>query len=621
LIRAVRLATLAIFLLAAGSNVQAQGIAGGEARAPVYDEQNRPITAGGFDPAAPVLFADITASTGLEAFRHRSGYLEKKYILDTMAGGLALLDYNQDGWLDVYLVNGSVYAALKGEQEHLVSRLFKNNGDGTFTDVTFEAGVPNLQWGFGVVIGDFNRDGWPDIYVSNYGPNRLYQNNGDGTFTDVAEAAGVALADYWTTGATFGDYDRDGHLDLFVCGYARFNPDSPPRPGLDIAPNYCQFRGVDVMCGPRGLKGERDFLFRNNGDGTFSEVAEKAGVQDKAGYYGFSAAWVDVNDDGWVDLIVANDSNPNYLYLNNKDGTFEDASFISGFALNQDGREQAGMGIAIGDHNDDSTIDIYVTHFSDDYSTLYVNQGDTFFVDLSYEAGLGDDTIPFVSWGTAFLDYDNDGFQDLFLANGHVYPDVDQNHWGTTWAQRPLLFRNLAGSRFQLAPAAPGSGLAAVVVGRGAVFGDLDNDGRTDVVINCMDSSPKVLRNVTENKNNWVTLKLVSTKSAPDGVGATLFLTAGGRRQRRDVFTGASFMSHSDTRAHFGLGAEDQIEELEIRWPGGDRQILRNLPVNQFIEIREMTPEYTTSRPKGWKPTAHSEAAVPSAAPADGIVR
>jgi len=576
------------FPLQAGIPAQEGGTAGGERHAVRLDRENRPITAGGLDQDAPIIFEDISSSTGLDRFRHQAGYPEKRYIIGTKSGGAALLDYDRDGWLDVYLLSGSPFEALFGRQPHGVSRLFRNNRDGTFTDVTEKSGVPNRQWAFGVVAADFDRDGWVDLYVSNYGTNRLYHNNHDGTFTDVAEEAGVALSEYMTTGASFGDYNHDGLLDLFVCGYAEFDPKSPPRPGVDIPVNYCRFRGQPVMCGPRGLTGTRDFLFENDGDGTFTERAEAAGVNDKPGYYGFSPVWVDVNDDGWVDLVVANDSTPNYLYINRQDGTFEDISYISGFALNQDGRSQAGMGLAVGDYNLDGRVDFCVAHFSDDYNTLYENQGDDFFIDVTYEVGLGDEAIPFVSWGIAFLDYDNDGYQDLFYSNGHVYPSVDRFKWGTSWAQRPLLFRNLQGKRFQVVPAAPGSGLAVTVTGRGAAFGDLDNDGRIDVVMNCVDSSPKVLRNVARSENNWVTLRLVGgPRTPPQGIGATLFLEAGGKRQRRDVYTGGSFASNSDTRIHFGLGQAAQIDKLEILWPGGVKQVLTDLPVNRFLEIRE----------------------------------
>ncbi|MBI3485230.1 MAG: CRTAC1 family protein [Acidobacteria bacterium] len=554
------------------------------------DALKRPITAGGFVDGAPVVFQDVTKEAGLAGWRNRSGALQKSYIIEVATGGVALFDYDNDGWLDIYLVNGSTLDVLRGKEQPPRAALFHNNRDGTFTDVTTKAGVANERWGFGATVGDYNNDGWADLYVTNFGKNRLYRNNGDGTFTDVAEQAGVAVsgaANIWTTAAAFGDYDRDGRLDLFVAGYVKWDIDNLPTPGSAVvAGNYCEYRGQLVMCGPRGLAGERDFLFHNNGDGTFTEVAEKAGVSDPKGYYGFAATWADVNDDGWLDLLVANDSTPNFLYLNRHDGTFEDASYPSGFALNENGREQASMGIAVGDYNHDGRLDVYVTNFSDDYNTLYRNEGDANFTDLTFQVGLGEQTIPFLGWGTMFLDYDNDGHPDLFVANGHVYPEVDRNDWGTTWKQRPLLFRNLNGERFELAPAATGSGLAVLASARGAAAGDLDNDGRVDVVLNNLDGPPTVLRNVTPSKNNWVSLKLAgSGKSPRDASGATVFLTAGGIRQRGEVLSGSSFCSQNDLRVHFGLGTATQVDALEIRWPDGDQESVKLPGINRIVTI------------------------------------
>jgi hypothetical protein len=551
---------------------QQGGMSTGVAHAAVKDAQSRPITAGGFVDGAPVVFADITKAAGLDKFQHRMGTSEKKTILETPGSGVALLDYDNDGWLDIYLLNGSTFDALKGKPAP-AAMLFHNDHDGKFTDVTAKAGVANERWGFGVTVGDYDNDGWPDIYVSNFGKNRLYHNNHDGTFTDVAEHAGVTLGG-WSTGATWGDYDHDGLLDLFVPGYVKFDPEKPPMAGSGgIPPGFCQFRGVNVMCGPRGLPGEGDHLFHNNGGGTFTDVSTKAGVADSRGYYGLSAVFVVVDDDGWLDLAVANDSVPNYLYRNKHDGTFADLSYLSGFALSDDGREQASMGIAVADYNHDGRVDLSVTNFSDDYDTLYRNDGDATFTDVSAQAGIANPTIPFLGWGTGFLDYDNDGWPDLFFANGHVYPGVDKEEWGTTWAQRPLLFRNLDGKKFSEVPPATGSGLAAVVTARGATFGDLFNDGHIDVVMNNMDGTPTLLRNIVKNGNHWLGLKLIGGGGSPrDAIGAKVFVSSGGVKQRADVFSGGSYASSSDLRVHFGLGAATKVESLEIQWPSGQKQ-------------------------------------------------
>ena len=567
---------------------QIGGMSTGAARAPVKDALSRPITAGGFVDGAPVIFTDITHAAGLDKFHHIMGTPEKKTILETPGSGVALIDYDNDGWLDIYFVNGSTFPALKGSAKPPRAMLYHNNHDGTFTDVTDKAGVANERWGFAATVGDYDNDGWPDIYVSNFGKNRLYHNNHDGTFTDLAEKAGVALGG-WSTGATWGDYDRDGLLDLFVPGYVKFDPDNPAIPGKNgLPPGFCQFRGVEVMCGPRGLAGEPDHLFHNNGDGTFTDVSVKAGVADARGYYGLSSVFVDVDDDGWLDLVVANDSVPKYLYRNKHDGTFEDFSYLSGFALSDDGREQAAMGIAVGDYNRDGKVDFCITNFSDDYDTLYRNEGDATFTDVSYRAGIGNVTIPFLGWGIGFIDYDNDGLLDLFIANGHVYPGVDQRDWGTTWKQRTLLFRNFNGSKFEEVPPATGSGLATVISARGAAFGDLFNDGHLDVVLNNMDSTPTLLRDVVKNANHWVGLKLVGGSGSPkDAIGAKVFLTIANVRQRADVFSGGSYSSSSDQRAHFGLGQAAKIDKLEIWWPSGKKEVLTLPSVDRIFTVIE----------------------------------
>jgi hypothetical protein len=564
------------------------GVSTGVAHAPVKDAQSRPITAGGFVDGAPVVFVDITKQAGLDKFHHFSGNQDKSTIIDAPGSGVALLDYDNDGWLDVYLLNGSTIEAIKGKQPAPRAMLFHNNHDGTFTDVTDRAGVANERWGFGVAVGDFDNDGWPDIYVANGGKNRLYHNDHDGTFTDVAEKAGVALGG-WSTGPTWGDYDHDGLLDLFVPGYIKFDADHPPIAGKGgIPPGACQFRGLDVFCGPKGLPGEGDHLFHNNGYGTFTDVSLKAGVSDKYGFYGFASVFIDLDDDGWLDLVVANDSTPNFLYRNRHDGTFEDLSYMSGFAVSGDGREQASMGIAVGDYNRDGRLDFYLTSFSDDYNALYRNDGETSFSDVSYEAGLASPTIPFLGWGTGFLDFDNDGLLDLLVANGHVYPMIDKQDWGTTYAQRPQLFRNLDGKRFQEVPPASASGLAQVFPTRGAAFGDLFNDGHIDVVLNNIDSTPAVLRNIFKNDHHWIELKLIAgPKSSRDAIGAKVFLTVNGARQRADVFSGGSYASSSDQRLHFGLGAATKIEKLEIYWPSGTKQDIASASIDSINVITE----------------------------------
>ena len=564
------------------------GVVTGGVYAPVKDAENRPITAGGFVDGAPVVFVDVTKEAGLDKFHHRSGTPEKRTIIEAPGSGVALLDYDNDGWLDIYLLNGSTFRALKGEEPAPRAMLLHNNHDGTFTDVTDKAGVANERWGFGVAVGDYDNDGWPDIYVSNFGKNRLYHNNHDGTFTDVAEKAGVALGG-WSTGPAWGDYDHDGLLDLFVPGYVKFDPDHPPIAGQRPIPaDVCNFRGVDVFCGPLGLAGEQDHLFHNNGDGTFTDVSVNAGVSDPYAAYGFQGMFVDVDDDGWVDLVVANDSVPNFLYRNRHDGTFEDVSLISGFALTEEGRPQASMGIAAGDYNRDGKVDLYVTTFSDDYKCLRRNDGGGNFTDVTFRADVGKPTIPFLSWGTGFLDFDNDGLLDIFVASGHVYPIVDQMDWGTTYAQRPLLFRNLDGNKFEEVPPATGSALAHPVTARGAAFGDLFNDGRIDVVLNNMDSTPEMLKNVYKTTNHYLQFKLVGGPRSPrDATGATVFLTAGGVRQRADVISGGSYGSSNDPRVHFGLGAGTKIENLEIRWPSGAKEVIPVPAVDRTYTITE----------------------------------
>jgi enediyne biosynthesis protein E4 len=546
------------------------GIASAGVFAPVYDEQHRPITAGGFVDKGVVVFEDATKAAGLSSWQHEMGTLQKKYILETDGSGVGLIDFDNDGWLDIYLVNGSTYDALSGKRTPPHAALFHNNRDGTFSDVAAKAGVANDRWGFGVAIADYNNDGWPDIFVANFGHNRLYRNNHDGTFTDVAQEAGVTLGN-WSDGAAWGDYDGDGRLDLFVSGYVHYDlKNQPDSQSGSASTANCQMRGVPVMCGPRGLPGEPDHLFHNNGDGTFTDVSKMAGVSDPDAFYGFTAIFVDINNDNKVDLLVANDSERNFLYINKGDGTFEDQSLISGFAYDFDGREIASMGLAAGDYMNNGLIDILDTDFSDDYKALYRNDGGGNFTDVAREAGIARVAVPFVGWADGLIDYDNDGWKDIMMINGHVYPQVDEHNWGTTYAQRPLLFRNDHHGKFDYVPPVKGSGLASLTPGRGAAFGDLFNDGRIDVVINPADGPPILLKNVAADRHHWVELKLVGGPKSPrDAVGTTVYLTASGIRQREDVMSGGSFISSNDQRPHFGLGDATDAGNAEIHWPSG----------------------------------------------------
>ncbi len=582
------------------------GVSTGTPQAAVLDSEQRPITAGGFVKDGPVVFKDISDASGLTRWHHTMGTPQKKYILETTGSGVALLDYDNDGWMDIYLVNGSTYAAEAGKAAAPHAALFHNNHDGTFTDVTATAGVANDRWGFGAAVADYDNDGWPDIYVTNFGKNRLYHNNHNGTFTDVAEHAGVMLGN-WSTGATWGDYDGDGRLDLFVPGYVHYNLAQQPGDNSGgVALSFCEFRGVQVMCGPHGLPGEADHLFHNNGDGTFTDVSEKAGVSDAKGrYYGLASLFIDVNNDGKPDLLVADDSTPNYLYLNKGDGTFEDASFASGYALNDQGRETASMGIASGDFTHSGDIDIYNTTFSDDYKPLYRNDGDANFTDVSYAMGIAGVTVPFLGWGTGFLDYDNDGWLDLLESNGHVYPQVDHAEWGTSFQQRPLLFHNDHG-KLSLVPPTEGTSLAKLGAGRGMAIGDIFNDGHLDAVINNLDSTPSFLRNVTANSNHWFGLKLVGGPKSPrDAVGATVLVTAGGFVQRGDVTSGGSYSSTSDPRLHFGLGMATAPGRVEILWPSGLREEIPPPPVDKITTIVEGKGTPVSSKLAGASTSVH----------------
>jgi enediyne biosynthesis protein E4 len=542
-------------------------------------------TTGITDPNAPVVFAEVT--TALANFHHRSGGAAKDYIFDTPSGGVAIFDYDGDGRPDIYLLNGSTLAALQGKEKPPRAALFHNLGNWKFEDVTDKAGVANERWGMGVAVGDYDNDGHPDMYVTNFGVSRLYHNNGNGTFTDVADKLNVARRG-WSTGASWGDYDGDGRLDLFVPGYVAVDLNKlPPSPSETSGQNFCQFRGVPVMCGPRGLPGEGDTLYHQKPDGTFEDVSVKAGVSDPQKYYGFSSAFVHVDDDKLLDLIVVNDSTPKQLYINKGNGTFEEIGYPSGIALNENGREQAGMGLAIGDYDNDGRIDFHITNFSDDSNVLYHNDGDTNFTDVTFQAGLGEVSIPFLGWGTSFVDYDNDGWLDLFVVNGHVYPQVDAHQWGTSYAQQALLFRNVNG-KFARIGAPPGNALANAWPGRGLAVGDLDGDGRLDLVINNLDSTPVVLRNVAASTGHWLGLRLIG-KAPRDAIGSVAYLTTGKLRQRQDVVSGAVYCSQNDMTLHFGLGAATKVDKLEIQWADGASELFAVAAVDKIITITEGT--------------------------------
>jgi hypothetical protein len=541
-----------------------------------------------FSANGVVTFTDVAASAGLRDVIV-SGGPKKNYVLEVNGSGVCWLDYNNDGWMDLYLVNGATMRQIQGkERATATNHLYKNNRDGTFTDVTASAGVPGKGWGFGCAVADYDNDGHADLVVTNFGPNILYRNRGDGTFSDETAKAGVAGGSIWHAGPAFGDYDGDGFVDLFVPGYLDFDIANPEL-------RNCEYAGIAVhACGPLGYKGAPDALYRNNGDGTFTEVTEKAGVADRRLFFGFQAVFEDFDNDGRPDIFVANDSNPNYLYLNKGNGTFEEMGVPAGVAYSADGKEMSSMGVAVGDYDGDGWMDIFVTTFANDNYVLFHNDGGGVFTDVSYPSGIGEPTIPYLGWATAFLDYDNDGRVDLFVANGHVYPEVEGAS-REKYRQPLQLFRNLAGGRFAEVSKAVGFASIPPQSARGGAYSDYDNDGDLDFVVSIMDGKPQLLRNNGGNRGHWITLKLTGTKSNRMAIGARVKLVAGDTTQYASVRAGGSYLSSNDPRVHFGLGAATTVR-AEILWPSGVTQVVERIKENQHIVISE--PAVSVAHPK-----------------------
>jgi hypothetical protein len=535
-----------------------------------------------------VEFVDVARRAGLNAQTIFGGVKKNKYLLETTGCGVAFYDYDNDGWLDIFLVNGWRLEGFPKGQEP-VCHLFKNNRDGTFTDVTLKAGLVRSGWGQGVCIGDYDNDGYEDLFITYYGKNALYHNNGDGTFTDVTDKAGVGgKGTRWNTGCAFVDYDRDGRLDLFVANYIDLDLKTAPVP--ESGP--CLYKGVMVACGPPGLQGGKNILYHNNGDGTFTDVSEPAGITKANGTYGLGVLIADFNNDGWPDIYVANDSTASTLYQNLKNGKFEDVAIASGAALSPDGKPQAGMGVSAGDFDHDGNLDIVKSNFAGDTHSLYRNQGDGNFEDATFASGLGVNT-KYLGWGCGFFDMDNDGWLDVLICNGHVYPEVEQLKTEAAYAQRKLLYRNLRNGRFEDVSFKAGPGISTPAPARGCAFGDFDNDGDLDIVVNTVNDYPQLIRCDSATRNNWIKVRTIGTKSNRSGIGARIRCvsrsaeSANSLEQIDEVRSGGSYFSQNDLRVHFGLGKAEKVDLIEIRWPSGQIDTIKNVAANRVIYVKE----------------------------------
>jgi hypothetical protein len=543
-----------------------------------------------------VHFIDVAQSAGLTVPNVWGGVEHKRSIVETKGSGVAFFDYDHDGWLDIYITNGTRLDTLWPAGKAPTSHLYKNNRDGTFTDVTEHSGLGLTGWQTGVCIGDYDNDGWDDLFCNFLGHNRLMHNNGNGTFTDVTHKAGLYREQgRWGAGCTFLDYDRDGFLDLFICHYVKLDPEKIPSTG---ATNFCQWKGVSILCGPRGLPADTNLLYRNNGDGTFTDVSEKAGILKPGPRYSITAVSYDFDNDGWPDIYIAVDSQPSILFKNNHDGTFTDVAVMAGCAYNEDGHEQAGMGVAVADYDCDGNFDIFKTNFVDDTCNLYHNNGDGTFTDVTFPSGIGVNTR-FVAWGCGFLDFDNDGWADLLQVNGHVYPEVDHYNLGESFKNPRVVYRNLGNGRFQDVSAAMGPGISERFSSRGAAFGDYLNNGCIDALVLNLNDLPSLLRNEGGNRQNWIKIKLVGTHCNRTAIGARVRVITGKHKQMDEVHSGDSVMSQSDLRLHFGLGSAETVDTIEVTWPT-TRKVERftQVTANQILTIREGSGVIATTKVK-----------------------